>query len=436
VITTLARRVRTVSLPSAALLLVAPPAIAAARSPDSVTAFVNVSVIPVDRERVLAGQTVLVQGGRITAIGPAGTVTIPANAVRVDGQGKFLIPGLADMHSHSAGRNQPSALAAYLASGVTTIRIMEGGPNELTLREQVKRGELLGPTIYTAGRQITALPSPEMAVKIVEQYKADGYDFIKMRNPNVTLEVLDSFVAAAQRLKMPFGGHVPRGEVKLERWLEARPVSIEHLDTYWSVWLKASDAYRGVGSFVKIIEGIENGGITVRDSALAAVAAATQRAGVWNVPTSVVYHSPALARSQGMSQAAQQRFEVLFKQIVKTLHDARAGLLVGTDAIIAPGIVPGPSVHAELQLLVAAGLTPYQALEAGTRNAAIFFGTLEQTGTVEIGKRADLVLVNGNPLEDIRNTVRPAGVMVGGRWLPRAELEARLTALGTPEAWK
>jgi imidazolonepropionase-like amidohydrolase len=415
--------------------LAAPLAIATALPQDSVTAFINVSVVPMDRERVLAGQTVLVQGDRITAIGPAGTVTVPANALRIDGQGKFLIPGLADMHSHAAGSQGPSALAAYLASGVTTIRIMEGGPSELALREQVKTGALLGPTIYTAGRQITSLPSPEMAVKIVEQYKADGYDFIKMRNPQVTLEVLDSFVAAARRADLPFGGHVPRGDVTLERWLAARPTSIEHLDTYWSTWLKASEAYRGVGSFVTIMEGIENGGITFKDSALAAVAAATQRAGVWNVPTSVVYHNPILARQQEMPPAAQQRFEALFKRIVKTLHEAGAGLLVGTDAVIAPGVSPGPSVHTELQLLVAAGLTPYQALAAGTRNAAVFFGTLAQTGTVDVGKRADLVLLNGHPLEDIRNTARPAGVMVGGRWLSRAALEARLTALEVPKEW-
>jgi imidazolonepropionase-like amidohydrolase len=122
-----------------------------------------------------------------------------------------------------------------------------------------------------------------------------------------------------------------------------------------------------------------------------------------------------------------------YHRIAKVLHDAGAGLLLGSDAGVS-GMVPGFSIHRELEALVKAGLTPYEALATGTRNAATYFGTLNSTGTIAVGKRADLVLLQGNPLQDIRNTGQPAGVMIGGRWVARADLDARLQALeGTLE---
>ncbi|HEV8177542.1 MAG TPA: amidohydrolase family protein [Gemmatimonadales bacterium] len=130
----------------------------------------------------------------------------------------------------------------------------------------------------------------------------------------------------------------------------------------------------------------------------------------------------------GASEESARRVMQVRRQLIKALQVSRTGLLLGSDA---PQIynVPGFSIHRELQSLVAAGLTPYQALETGTRNVATFFGSLATSGTIAVGKRADLVLLDGNPLTDVSNTTRRAGVMLRGRWLPKAEIETRLAAI-------
>jgi hypothetical protein len=203
----------------------------------------------------------------------------------------------------------------------------------------------------------------------VARYKAQGFDHLKLYDEHG--ETLDSLVTAAGRLGVPIMGHVPFG-VTLEKALAARVRSIEHLE-------------------------------------------ATRQAGVWNCPTLSV-----------MVKSIQYKalWGPLYRRLVKVLHEAGAGLLLGSDD---DGKKPG-SVHTELRELVRAGLTPYQALETGTKNVALFYGTLDETGTVAAGKRADLVLLQANPLADIRHTTRLAGVMIGGRWLPREELDRRFPA--------
>jgi imidazolonepropionase-like amidohydrolase len=135
-----------------------------------------------------------------------------------------------------------------------------------------------------------------------------------------------------------------------------------------------------------------------------------------------------LLEETGSSPKSVQMTMETRRKLIKALHAGGAGLLLGSDA---PQIynVPGFSTHRELETLVAAGLTPYQALETGTRNVAVFFGTLASTGTIEVGKRADLILLDADPLKDVRNTARRAGVMLAGRWLPRAAIETQLEAI-------
>lgn len=427
---------------------------------ESVTAFVDVTVIPMDRERRLPGRTVVVRGDRIVALGPTARVKVPEGAIRVQGRGKFLIPGLAEMHAHiPGGQASDSAvertLFLYLAGGLTTIRGMLGHPRHLVLRERAARGELLSPTIYAAGPSLNgnSVPDPAAARKAVIEQKEAGYDLLKI-HPGVSREAFDTLVATARRVGIPFAGHVPQ-DVGIARAIEARYATIEHLDGYIEAIVREGAP---VGAEQSAFFGL-NLGEHLDESKLPALVAATKQAGVWNVPTQVLlenlvlvatsaelaqrpemrYVAPEmlaqwaqvkdgmLAETGSTPESARRTIEVR-RRLIKALHAAGAGLLLGSDA---PQVynVPGFSTHRELEALVAAGLTPYQALETGTRNVARYLGTERETGTVEQGKRADLILLDADPLVDIRNTTRRAGVMVRGRWLPQAEIERRLAAL-------
>ncbi len=428
------------------------------RGADSTTvAFVDVTVIPMDRDRTIPGQTVIVRDGRITAIGPAARTAVPNDALKVDGRGKFLMPGLAEMHAHIPGGQASDevterVLFLYLANGITTVRGMLGHPKHLALRERAAKGELLSPTIYTSGPSLngSSVPTVEAAVKAVTEQKAAGYDFLKI-HPGITREVFDSLAAAAHRAGIRFAGHVPE-EVGVERALAAKYASIDHLDGYVEYLLAYGTPLSGAQpQFFGV-----NVAQYVDENKIPGIAAATRAADVWNVPTQVLIEN--LASDEPAEQLAQRpetrywppqnisqwvEFKKNFRsqtgstaeslrrvievrrKLIKALHSAGAGLLLGSDA---PQIwnVPGFSTHRELETLVAAGLTPYQALETGTRSVAVYFNTLRETGTVEVGKRADLILLNANPLVDVTNTTRRAGVMIRGRWLPESELRRRL----------
>ena len=430
-----------------------PPAV---RS-DSVISFVDVTVIPMDRERKLPGQTVLVRGGRIVEIGPSARVQVPAGGVRVDGKGKFLIPGLAEMHAHIPGGQAADTvvertLFMYVAGGITTVRGMLGHPRHLELRDRAERGELLSPTIYTSGPSLNGntIPDATSAARAVTEQKAAGYDLLKI-HPGVGRQAFDTLAATAKRLGMPFAGHVPEG-VGIARALEAGYATIDHLDGYIEGMIRDGAPLSAEQS---AFFGL-NLGEHLDEAKMAGLVRDTKRAGVWNVPTEVLMENltvagssrelaerpemryvPAATRAQwaemkdgmlsetGASAESARRAIEMRRRLIKALHAAGAGLLLGSDA---PQIynVPGFSTHRELESLVAAGLTPFQALETGTRNIARYFGTERETGTVEQGKRADLVLLEADPLADIRNTTRRAGVMVRGRWLPQAEIERRL----------
>ena len=436
----------------ALLSLAGVPALAQER----VTAFVDVTLIPMDRERSVPHQTVLVRGDRIAAVGPADRVAVPSGAARVEGRGKYLIPGLAEMHAHIPGGQAPDSIVdrvlfLYVSGGITTIRGMLGHPRHLELRAQAARNDILSPTIYAAGPSLNgnSVTTPEAAIKAVEEQKAAGYDLLKI-HPGLKLEVFEALVGTARRVGIRYAGHVP-ADVGLARAIEARYWSIEHLDGYVEAMLRPDSP---VPASESAFFGM-NLGEHLDDAKLPGLVRATKAAGVWNVPTQVLMENliavPAdeLPRRPEMryvpdstvAQWTEERNTVLQetgstpesarkmldtrRRLIRELHAAGAGLLLGSDA---PQVwnVPGFSTHRELESLVAAGLTPWQALETGTRNVATYFGTLEDTGTIETGKRADLVLLDADPLADIRNTTRRAGVMLRGRWLPQAEIQARL----------
>lgn len=422
-----------------------------------VTAFVGVSVIPMDRERVLKNQTVVVRGGRIAEIGDAGKIKVPAGAVKIDGRGKFLMPGLVDMHLHLSpgeGLNDdlPSQqLRLLLANGVTTLRSMIGGASQLALRDKINRGEIIAPRIFTAGPPLLGnnTPTVEAAVKAVTDQKKAGYDLLKVHE-GLKPEVYEAIVKTAREVGIPFAGHVT-ASVGLRRALTARQTTIEHLDNYLQATVPASASIETTPSQIVLGETLKN----VDERTFARLAKETREAGVANNPTLTLFqlvvsdakpeellqweemrYIPAKMREGFAKQKAgtlgipasaeeKKRYVELRNLLVRELYKAGAKIVVGPDS---PQffLVPGFAAHREMQSLAEAGLSNYAVLEAATRNGAENLGMLREFGTVEIGKSADLLLLDADPLENVANAKRIAGVMTRGKFLAKSDLQKML----------
>jgi hypothetical protein len=257
-------------------------------------AFVDVSVLPMDRDRVLTGQTVVVRDGRIAALGPSASVRVPADAQRIDGRGKYLMPGLAEMHAHVLGPAQPQELNRdimflYVANGVTTIRAMLGAPNQLVLREQLKKGEVLCPTMFVAAPSLNgnSAPNPDTAMKLVRAHKSAGYDLVKL-HPGLSRATYDSAVKVAGEVGITLGGHVS-AQVGIDRTLEARQSTIDHLDGYIEGAV-SDDLKRRIMSPTEQVPFSEwRAGVT--EDKMRELARRTREAGVWNVPTVFLWES-------------------------------------------------------------------------------------------------------------------------------------------------
>lgn len=445
----------------APVLLAACAPAEAAQEQSRVVAFVNATVIPMDRERVLERHTVVVRDGRIAQVGPSAQLAPPAGAQVVDAAGKFLIPGLAEMHAHipaaQGGNMEPveRTLFLYLAGGVTTIRGMQGSPQHLELRGRAARGEILGPRVYAAGPALSGgnTPNAAAAAPRVREQKAAGYDLLKIQG-GLSRESFEAIDATAAEVGIPFAGHVPAA-IGLNGALRYGYASIDHLDSYVEALAGFPDGFAGtnVGFFGSTLVS------AAEEARLPALAAATRAAGVAVVPTqTLIEHlaspEPAeeMARRPEMrymppatvaqwverkrayqaeaahTPAANARFIALRRRLLKGLHDGGVTVLLGSDA---PQWwnVPGFSARREAELMAAAGLTPYQVLESATRAPAAHLRAEAEWGTIQPGRSADLVLLDASPLQDVANLWRQAGVMVRGRWLPQAEIERRLEAI-------
>ena len=396
-------------------------------------AFSNVNVVPMTSEQVLADQTVLVQGGRITAVGPARSVRVPAGALRIDGRGKYLMPGLSEMHGHIPGQNVPFAERVaflYVAGGVTTVRGMQGHPNQFELRKRIESGELIGPRMILSspplsGNTVGDVAAAEAAVR---NYKSAGYDLLKIHE-NLSAEVYQRIVATARVVGIPFGGHVPDA-VGVHGALDARQVTIDHLDNYVEAIQSEADVARLVAKTV------ESGVAVVPTMPLWEVLrglhdpeAMMQRPELRYMPEQTVAqwkNTVANIRGQTNRETAAREIE-LRNRLLKALSDGGAIVLLGSDA---PQLfsVPGFSIQREMETWAEAGISPFKILQAGTTAVARYLNDEAGSGTVSVGKRADLLLVDANPLADVRNVARKSGVMVNGRWLAWPEIEARLTA--------
>jgi imidazolonepropionase-like amidohydrolase len=428
----------------------------AANDGAKVVAFVGVTVVPCDRKRLIEDQTVLVQGARIAEIGPSAKVSVPANALRIEGRGKFLMPGIAEMHAHLPDVNFPeenTQLPLFVANGVTTARGMWGAPNHLGLRDRIDHGELLGPRLFVYAPAMTgqSTPTPEVGTAQVQEYKRLGYDGIKIHE-GLSLATFEAVARAAKQADMPFAGHVPN-DVGIERALAAGQKSIEHLDGYVEALPRdephstSRETPVGLDSSVRLD--------LVDEAKIPALVEVTRRAGAVVVPTMVVWRTlfgdAKLASLRALPELTYvppsdveqwvkekkdeeehappeeqlRKLMALRDRLLKAFADAGGLVMLGSDAPQSFS-VPGFSLRHEMQAMVRAGMTPWQVVEAATVVPARFFGHEKEFGTVEVGKRADLILVDGNPFDDVGNVFRSSGVMLRGRWIPRPEIDAML----------
>lgn len=368
-------------------------------APAGTLAVVDVNVVPMDRPLVLRHQTVIVRGGRIAWLGPAAAARVPAGARVVQGNGRYLMPGLIDMHVHL----RRADLRLYLAAGITTVRNMWGHEEVQQLQRDVATGVRRGPTIYSASPGLDGTPpqwpgtvqvlDSAAAGDAVRAQVAAGWSWIKVYT-QLTPPAYHAIMAAARAAGIPVVGHVPL-RVDIHDALASGQRSIEHLTGYDRA---VSRTGRG-GTW---------GWTDADTSRYPALVAATLAAGTWNCPTLAIFVKLAEQHPAGERPGIIERR----RQFVRALSRAGAHLLAGTDAGI--GIVaPGASLHDELAELVAAGLTPYQALRAATVDAAAFLGRPE-LGRIGAGAAADLLLVAGNPLEDIGQAAKIEGMVLHG----------------------
>jgi len=428
-------------------------------------AFTNVNVIPMDKERVLKNQTVLIKNGIISEIGAK--VKIPKDAVKIDGKGKYLIPGLMDMHTHllSDGDDYPDSIAedelrVMIANGVTTIRLMIGTPEQLVLRSRSAKGEIIAPTIYSASPHLTGreqgnnfvVKTEEEAREAVRKSKAAGYDFIKITT-FIDAKVYEAAIDEAAKQNIRVVGHADSRFVGVERALKARQ-QIEHLDGYLEMLLKPDAPMKGSVSDLYIYNPKNWESFDYMDEGkIPELAKRTVEANPFVDPTQhFMKNSFGVSRSEESIRAQpdfkfypkavqenwlnfykknrfvnevplekRARWIELRNKIIKAIYDAGGRIMAGSDS---PEFLflYGFSQHRELKALNDAGLSTFATLESATKNTSMFFGTLDKVGTIEKGKRADLILLDANPLENITNTERRSGVMVKGKYFAQAEL--------------
>lgn len=413
------------------------------RHGDRIFVFKNVNVIPMDQERILPNQTVVIRNGIIVEIGEK--INIPQPAQIIDGKGKYLMPGLIDSHVHLYSTTE---MPLYLANGVTTVFDLNGSPSTLNWKNQVLRGELVfAPTIFATGPKFDVVRTPDEAVKEVESQRQAGYDGIKIY-PQVSKEEFPALIAAAKKEKMIIVGHIAR-RVGLEMTLQ-QGQSLAHAEEYLYTYFNFSKS-----------DNLFDDDIKLDESRIPSAVEMTRFSGVSVVATLVTYDhivqqatdldnylkrpefkflAPSLMEKllssnnvyyKGFSTEEKKTLPanlVFQKKLVAALQKAGVPIVAGTDSL-GVGPVAGFSLHEELGNFVSIGFTPFEALQTATSNAAAFLHSSEKVGTVSVGKRADLLLLDGNPLKDIDNAAKIIGVMVRGNWFPKVKLLQKLQNL-------
>lgn len=423
-----------------------------------VVAFAGATVLTMDGGLALENQTVITEGGVITAIGPAGTA-LPPGASVVDASGLFLMPGLTDAHAHP---REETDLLPYLANGVTTIINLGNPPDTPVLdwRDQVVGGQLLGPTIYSTGQVIDGV-NPRAAATIVTSAAAGrseaqrqinaGVDFLKVYN-GLSVPTFDAIMEEAASAGIPVIGHGVRAP-GLDGILDAGVVAIAHMEEVFYTHFSSNINPSLIPSAVETVAS-SGAWIMPNLSTFGAVNAQwgnTPQLEAWLADDRARYLSP--ERQEAWRRFHQNAYAnrtgsvapllVFLADITRAMHEGGVPFLLSTDSPIIPGMFPGFTIHDDLRRLVGAGLTPTEALEVGTSSAGRFVaqhrtGT-EPFGTVTVGSRADLILLDTDPRVDLNTLKTPHGVMVRGRYLSNLRLEQLLEEMvaswgGTPAA--
>ena len=366
-------------------------------------AVVHAAVLDPDTGARSGGQTVLVSGDRIVAVGPDGTLGLPEETRSIDAAGRTVLPGLVDSHVHTRSAD----LARYVDEGITTVRNLWGFPGLQEGAAALVRDGAVAPSIESASPGIDGpgspwpytqlLTDPAEADSLVAGLAGEGWRWLKVYS-HLDASVFDAIADAADAHGIRFLGHVPF-TVPLQHALDRGMLSIEHLTGYDRALGGSGPTPAEVWASVAI-------------DRMPAAAAATAAAGTWNCPTMAIVK--ALTAGGSASGEASRRRRLL----VGALHAAGARLLAGTDSGI-DVTLPGISLHDELDELVASGLSPLEALRAATTWPAEFLGRVGEVGTVVAGGRADLLLVDGDPRQDVAVLRHPRAVMLRGAWLER-----------------
>ena len=449
------------------LVAVVMAAVAYARPADSYNTLIisHVNVIDATGSPMQTDMTVVVRGGRIADVTKSRSVLGLAPEKVVDGRGKYLIPGLWDMHVHTnfgewVPPNEKITLPLFVANGVTGVRDM-GGELEVLKRwrAEIAAGKLLGPRMMIAGPMLDG-PTPHFPSsapvgnaadgrRVVDELKAQGVDFIKIQS----YIGRDGYFAAAEEAKklgIPFVGHVP-DVVRAREASDAGQMSIEHFTGIFEACSTIED------QLIKGPKSLGRNVSTYNAGRAKSIIALMAKNHTWQVPTLVwergqwlvddidksrdphtryapaawkrawpVFTADILKNMNTDPLAVRKRFVQMELEMTLAMHQAGVRFMAGTDTAAGVHVFPGFSLHEELALFVEAGLTPIEALQTATRNPAEFMGRLAEMGTVEKGKVADLVLLDANPLEDIQNTRKIRAVVLAGRYFSRGDLDEML----------
>src|SRR5690554_1281662 len=414
------------------------------------TVFENVHVLTMQPEhegRLQRDQTVVVAGDRIVAMGPQGQVEIPPGATRITGNGRVLMPGLAEMHGHVPPtqsfsgipeRYLDDVLFLYLAGGVTTVRGMLGHPHQLQLKDDIATGSRVGPTLYLAGPSFNSntVRDRAQARQRVREHAEAGWDLLKI-HPGLSLDHYRAIAAEAHEQGIDSAGHVPT-DVGIRHAIILGSRTIDHLDGYLAE-----------------VDGFSE---RVSDEQLQELAEFTIAHGVGVVPTQALWATligagdpesllayPELQYVPQQVRAGWRNFlsdpqSVYYtgntaaihqenrQRLLGALYDAGAEILLGTDA---PQLfsVPGLSMRREITLMIDAGMTPYDVIYSGTVAVGRYFAEQDTFGQVRVGHRADLILVDADPIANIATVFEPAGVMAQGHWHSREAIAAKLAEI-------